>query len=263
MIDIFEFEDYRKYLENITKSRGMLSRLAEAAKCQPIYMSRIISGKAQLSLEQAGLIRGILQLDDVKFDYFILLVEFDRAGSSQMRAYFKSKIEAIRKDRLDMQKRFSEARTLTPEHQATYYSSSQYAAIHASLSVPELQTVQALTEGFGIGRERVIEILSFLVSVGLAVEESGRFRIGLARLHLGKNSNLIRQHHTNWRVEAIKALDRNADDLHYSAVITASEEDVRVLREHWIKALEEFNKIVAPSKEEKVQAIVLDFFSLI
>jgi preprotein translocase subunit SecE len=34
------------------------------------------------------------------------------------------------------------------------------------------------------------------------------------------------------------------------------------LREHWVKALEEFSRVIAPSREETVRALVIDFFPL-
>lgn len=133
--------------------------------------------------------------------------------------------------------------------------------------MPALQTIEALENFLRLPRERLLEILSFLKKTGLAADDRGRYRVGLNRLHLGKDSGLIRQHHTNWRVEAIKSLDRGKgaqsdSDLHYSAVVSLAEEDAVRLREHWVKAIEEFNRQIAPSQDETVRALVIDFFSL-
>src|SRR5690606_9162791 len=137
----------------------------------------------------------------------------------------------------------------------------------ACISVPGLQTLEALEAFLKLPRERRVEILAFLRDTGLAPEDRGRYQVGLHRLHLGRDSGLIRQHHTNWRIEALKSLDRGKgaqsdQDLHYSAVVSLSEADALRLREHWVRAIEEFNARIAPSKDETVRALVIDFFSL-
>ena len=132
---------------------------------------------------------------------------------------------------------------------------------------PELQTIAKLESFLKLSRERIAEVLGFLQVTGLAVEEKGHWKVGQNRLHLSRDSDLIRNHHSNWRVEAIKSLDRGkgaqgSEDLHYSAVVSLSREDAIQLKEHWIQALERFGQVVAPSHEETVRAITLDFFSL-
>jgi uncharacterized protein (TIGR02147 family) len=272
MADLFTSTDYRKYLkswisEQPKNGRGLISAMAKAAACQPVYLSRVLTGKAQLSLEQADAIQPVLKHSSDETDFFLLLVEWDRAGNTSLKKYFQKKIEAAREARANLQSRFTEARVLTREHQDIYYSSYHYAAIHTCISVPELQTLAALEAFLKIPTERLLEVLSFLKDTGLAFEERGRYRIGMNRLHLGKDAGLIRQHHSNWRIEALKSLDRGKGaqsdkDLHYSAVVSLSEEDAVLLREHWVQALEEFSKRVAPSKEETVRALVIDFFGL-
>ncbi|MGK5085830.1 hypothetical protein WDW37_21280 [Bdellovibrionota bacterium FG-1] len=272
MADFYSSSNYREYLktwisEQPKRGRGLISAMAKAAGCQPVYFSRVLLEKAQLSLEQAQAIQRLLGHSNEEVDFFLLLVEWDRAGNKALKNYFWQKIETAREARINLQARFTEAKSLTIEHQNIYYSSYQYAAVHACISVPAFQTVDALEAVLKIPRERLLEVLSFLRETGLAIEERGRFRVGLNRLHLGKDAGLIRQHHSNWRIEALKSLDRGKgaqsdQALHYSAVVSLSEADAVRLREHWVRALEEFNRQIAPSKEEAVRALVIDFFSL-
>lgn len=272
MTDLFLTTDYRAYLNDWISAqpkggRGLISALAKTARCQPAYFSRVLLGKAQLSAEQAYAIQKPLKHTPEEVSYFLLLVEWDRAGDAELKSYLRAKIEAAQRQRADLQTRFKEAKALTREHQATYYSSAHYAAIHACISVPGLQTVEALEAFLKLPRERLLMVLGFLRESGLAIEEKGRWRVGLDRLHLGRDESLIRQHHTHWRMEALKSLDRghgaqSEDDLHYSAVVSLSRADAAKLKEHWIRALEEFSRVVAPSREETVRALVIDFFGL-
>jgi hypothetical protein len=101
----------------------------------------------------------------------------------------------------------------------------------------------------------------------IAIREANRWRVGQTRLHLARDASLIRQHHSNWRVEALKSLDRgqgaqNQNELHYSAVVSLSNEDALRLNELWVKTLEQFAREIAPSKDETVRALVIDFFSI-
>ncbi len=74
-------------------------------------------------------------------------------------------------------------------------------------------------------------------------------------------SPLISKLHTNWRLEAIKSLDRYTEkDLHYSAAITASHKDVAVMREMLVNTIDEFRKIVRPSANEACFVYCFDLF---
>lgn len=272
MADLFSSRNYRSYLEAWVAEqpkggRGLISALARAAGCQPVYFSRVLLDKAQLSLEQAQAIQALLGHSSEETDFFLTLVERDRAGTAALRAHFDRKLELARERRADLQTRFTEAKVLTPESQNVYYSSYQYGAVHACISVPKLQTLDSLERMLRIPRARLVEILGFLKETGLATETAGRYGPGLNRLHLNKDAGLIRQHHSNWRIEALKSLDRGRGAqsdhaLHYSAVVSLSEADALKLREHWVRALEEFSRVVAPSPEETVRALVIDFFAL-
>jgi hypothetical protein len=272
MPDLYSASNYRSYLKDWIfqrpgKGRGQISALAQEARCAPAYFSRVLLGRADLSQEQAYAIQGILGHSNEDTQFFILLLDRDRAGDQKWKAFCERRLAAARDARTDLKKRFKDATELSPEAQAVYYSSAHYAAIHASLSVPAFQRVVDLEKLFKLSVARIHEVLGFLESTGLAVQRDGRWEIGSNRLHLGRDSNLIRQHHTNWRLEALKSLDRgigaqSLQDLHYSSVVTVSQEDATKLREHWIRALEEFNRVVAPSREETVRALVIDFFAL-
>ncbi len=272
MPDVFLSPDYRAYLKSWisnqpNRGRGSVSTLARAARCQPAYFSRVLSEKAQLSPEQGFAIQKVLGHSIEETQFFMLLLDWDRAGDSALKHFYANKIEREREARTDLRKRFKDAPTLSREHQVTYYGSAHYVAIHTCISISSLQTVDAVAKFLNIPRERTLEVLNFLAETGLAIEEKGRWRIGQNRLHLGRNSDLIRNHHSNWRIEAIKSLDRGkgaqgGESLHYSAVVTLSQADVVRLKEHFIRSLEEFSQIVAASPEETARAITLDFFSL-
>jgi uncharacterized protein (TIGR02147 family) len=267
---IFEFESYKAFLKYFITSQpnqghGTRSRMARKAGCQIAYMSRVLDDKTNLSLEQGIALAPEVGLNDEETNFFLLLIQLERAGSEKLRTHFRTAVLSVRKKRSNLKERFQVKSTLNREDQATYYSSWHYLAVHVALSIPKLQAEERIATTLGIQRSHVREILRFLIGVGLAQSDSksGRLRIGNARLHLEKDSNWIARHHGNWRLQAIQSIERKSDeDLHYSAVVSLSETDATRLKELWIRTLEKFNEEVASSPEETLRCITIDFFGL-
>jgi len=101
MKDLFEYQDYREYLtgwiaNQPKRGRGMIAALAKAARCQSPYFSRVLLGKAQLSLEQAHALQRPLGHNRSETAYFILLVEWARAGDRELKTFFLEQLESAR-----------------------------------------------------------------------------------------------------------------------------------------------------------------------
>jgi uncharacterized protein (TIGR02147 family) len=267
-MDLFSFDDYRQYLNRVISSQpnqgwGYRSELAGAIGCQSAYLSRVLKGGADLSLEQADKLSRFLGHSDDENEYFLLLVERARAGTVSLRRRFEKKIKDILERRLVLKDRFKVKPVLSREDQATYYSAWYYVGVHVLLSVPEYRTRQKIAEALNLPLARVSEVLSFLVSTGLAVEKDGAFKIGEARIHVGTDSPLLSKHLTNWRLQAMQSVERNnAENLHYSSVVTLSQSDAARIRALLVKAIEECNSIVAPSPEEEMRCLSIDFFKI-
>lgn len=69
------------------------------------------------------------------------------------------------------------------------------------------------------------------------------------------------RHHTNWRLESLRALERSTpESLHYSSVVSIAKSDVARARSVLVHAIEEIRAIVRESPEEDVYAYALDLF---
>jgi len=265
---IFDFTDYKAYLKAFLKSEknqghGFRSRLAKAVNCQTAYVSQVLNGKAHFSLEQAEAANGFLAHSDDEAQYFLLIVERSRAGTPALIKRLDKQIEVIQKKRMTMRERVDIQTELNERDQAKYYSSWIYAAIHITVTIPTLRDRKSITEALKLPPQQVNEALDFLVQVGMLRAVGSEFTPGEARLFLPADSPLFRQHHTNWRLQALKALDRPADaDLHYSSVVSLAASDVMKIKERLILGINEARKIVRDSKEEELHVIALDFFKL-
>lgn len=266
--DLYSFLDYRPYIKckiynGDRARRGELSSLAEAIPCQTSYLSRVMSGESDLSLEQADSAARHLGLSQDETSYFLLLVQYARAGTQSLRAHFKRSITTAQEERLNLQKRVGIKQVLRPEDQATYYSLWYYAAVHVMTGIPAFQTKQAMALELGLPVSRVAEILEFLINTQLVKESGdGKYITGEGKIHLKKNSQMILRHHSNWRQQAIRSMEKDSESgIHYSVLLNCSKKDADILRSMIAKFIEDFMKVVHPSEDEEMNCLVIDFFN--
>ena len=266
--DIFEFRDYKAYLKHWIakkpgKGRGLQSQIATHLGCQSVYVTQVLNTGANFSLEQAEGLNQYLGHTYEEGHFFLLLLELARAGTPALRKRFQTEIDKILNQRLILKDRVDIKKSLDPVDQATYYSSWYYAAIHVAASVPNLNTRDALMHHLQLTSETINEALQFLISVGLLEKKGDHYTQGVTRLFLGKDSPMIKKHHTNWRMQSIQALDQGIDkNLHFSTVVSLSNSDLLLIKEKLVKSIEDCRAIIRDSKEEKLCAFTVDFFEL-
>ena len=266
---VFEFRDYKAYLKHIEdsrphKGRGFRAEMSRATNCQTAYISQVLNSKANFSLEQAQNINKLLLHNKDESRFFLLLVEYTRAGTPELRSHFLELMEENIQKQLNLKERFKIKEVLSLEDQTTYYSEWAYAAIHMAVTVRDLQFVKSISDFFQLPELKVQKVLKFLSSTGLVTETaSGKYQIGNARLHLGKDSPLLAKHHTNWRLQAMNSFERETEkDLHYTSIVSLSLEDVLEIKSRFIKEIDSYNSIVKNSAEQTICCLALDFFTL-
>jgi uncharacterized protein (TIGR02147 family) len=266
---VFDFKDYKAFLEHYELSRksferGFRSKLADHIGCQSGYISQVLNGSAQFSLEQGLKIAGFLSLDERAKKYFLLMIEIARAGTKELRAHFEAELEQLREDFLNIKQRVGDSRSLTDKEQSIYYSSWHYLAVHVITSLKEFDSAKSIASALQIPESVVNQVLLFLLQSGIVKEERGKLLPGLTSVHLNRESPLIRQHHTNWRVAAIQSLVTNSkSDVHYSTVSTLSKADAEKLRAEMVSLIEKYVEVVKPSQEEVMYGFNLDFYNLV
>ncbi len=260
---IFEAKDARSYLGARLEllGRGAKSQLARFLPVHNAYVTQMLAGEAQLSLEQADRCNLFLGHDDHESRFFLLLVSRDRAGTPRLREHYEREIQALREARTELSQRLKFEKSLSLEEQLRYYESWLPAAIHMALTVPALRSVEALSERFHLPPERIHRAIQTLLSLGLAKAEQGRYLPLTKTLHAGRGSPTLKQHHANWRLKCIDTMDHEvSEELHYTSVISLSRRDVHRIRERLIQAIEEVREVVRPSAEEDVFCYTLDLF---
>ncbi len=145
----------------------------------------------------------------------------------------------------------------------TYYSSWIYSAIHILVLIPEMNSAQVIAEKLSLPISKVQEVLEFLLLNGLIQYKDNLFKSGKARIHLGRQSPMISIHHTNWRMRAINAFDKNSkQDLFFSGPICISRKDAEKIRSTLLNLNDEVEPIIQQSKDEVVYCLFYDFFEI-
>lgn len=265
MESVFDFGSYRDFLEKrLAKtgpSRGARSKLADFLGVKGAFISQVLGGSQNLSLEQAMLVSEFLQLHPEEEDYFILLVNFERAGSQKLRDHFEKKVRKIQAARREIKSRVKSNVSVTPEEQLAYFSSWINAALHALITIPAFREPRLMAKRLGVPLSVVERHLAFLERIGLAELKNGKYQAGKARIHIDRDNPHLARHHLNWRERTIVPLSVDLrDGQHYTCVLSASAADAEKIRQLWLKFLDGVEPIIAASPEEELYAIQWDFY---
>ena len=271
-VSVFDHKDYKIFLnyrlDNPKQGggHGARSRLSQAIGVQTAYTAQVLRGNAHFSGEQAEAINEFLGHSEEEGHYFLLLVLMARAGTRVLKMRYLKQMDVILQGRQNLKTRLGVKQSLSEMDQLTYYSSWHFAAIHALISIPELQSVKALSDHLRIDKQVVANAIELLLNSGLIVRGiSGErpYGVGEARIHLGAESPLISKHHTNWRMQSVRALENPVpQNLHYSSAVSLSRADATILREQLARTIEQLKGVVKKSPEEVAYAFSLDWFEI-
>ncbi|MGZ3772066.1 MAG: TIGR02147 family protein [Pseudobdellovibrionaceae bacterium] len=267
-LSLYEFQDYKKYLHQWmerapNQGRGFRKQLADAIGCQTPFITHVLNGNYHLSLEQAEACARWLGLNDDETEFFILLVIKGRAGTKGLENTISKQLSQRRASETILKKRLNIKEQMSSQTQMIYYSNWYYAAIHIACLIPQLQTIEALEKYFNLSVPQIVSALEFLTEHGFIEERKLRYRVLKPVLHLEKDSPLLIQHHTQWRLKAVEAIQRKQNtDLFYSGVMSLSKEDHEWLRERLTQLLEETIHRLKNSKDETLACLNIDWFEL-
>jgi uncharacterized protein (TIGR02147 family) len=265
---IWEFTGYRAYLMAKLGPEGSRSGarkgLAAAIEVHTTHISQVLKGKADLSQEQAEAINSFFGHTEEEGEYFLLLLLKDRAGTPKLKTRYQSRIQKMRDDRLNISRRLNVDSMISEKDKERFYSSAIYGAIHVLCSLPGYRTVDKLTGALQIPKNRVAEVVEFLLRLGVLKTEKDQLLPGPRHVHLGNESEMILKHHINWRMHAISNLQfLDREDLHYSACLSISHEGAFQVKEAILETLKKTVTIVGQAKVETGYVLNFDFYKLI
>ena len=264
---IWDFIFYRDYMMEklgVEGSRtGERKKLAKAIPVHTTFVSQVLKGKSEFSLEQGEAINLFFEHTEDEKEYFILLLLKDRAGPGTLQDRFMRKIQSMREDRINIKKRLEVDSSISLKDRERFYSSYIYGAVHVLAAIKKFKTVDALSDALRFSRSRTQEIVEFMLRIGVLKEENGNLSPGSSHVHLGNDSELILKHHANWRLHTLSNLQfLDKDDLHYSACLSLSRDDAFRVKESMLQNLKANVDIVSASPEEIAYVMSFDFYKL-
>ena len=265
-LEILDFNDYRDYLKSWLRlakqvGRSNVNKLSDVIGVHPTYLSQVISGVKNLSLEQAVTLSAEVGHTELEQEYFFALIQQDRAGNPLLNKYWAKQIERLKAEHKKLNSRVGQHHELSDTERAIYYSSWLYAAVFIATSIDDEQSLDQIAERFKISREKALEILAFLTRAGICDLKDGVYKMGKKTIYVPNNSPFVIKHHSNWRFKAIQKMDtREETEMFFSSPMSVSMTDVAKIREILAQSVEQAQNVVANSGAEELICLNIDFF---
>ncbi len=263
--DFFEMLDYRTYIQSWAKARGrgVFQKMSIALDIHSSLTSQILTGRKSLTEEQAAKLAIYMDLKSLETDYFLKLVQMERAGTTELKMIFSRHLKKIRDQSNEIKTRVPEAKIMSDQDRGLFYSSWQYSLIRLLTSIPRFQNREKIALHLGLSISRVQEILDFLVTRGLCTYEKGCYLRTEINTHIEARSPLSIRHHQNWRAKSFELFEKmTSKDLAFTAPVALSNNDTPKVRKILMDAIEEISKIVANSATDEISYLAIDWIKL-
>jgi hypothetical protein len=264
VLEVLDFDSYRKLLVAVLeqKGRGSVSSLARELQCHPTFVSQVAKGKADFSSEQAFRFGKWIPFTGDAFDSFLLLHQWERAGSTELKQFLKQRLNQFRQKREDLKSRWQQKDILSSEVEILYYSHPLFQIVHAAVQIPKLQQIDELSKQLGVGVSHTLKILRRLEGWGLVREQQNKWKALETSLHLSKNSLSIASFHSLWRQVVQARLQQNLEvpGIHYSAIACVDAATADQVKKILLNALDASRKVIEPSPSREAYVLTLDFF---
>jgi uncharacterized protein (TIGR02147 family) len=259
----YDFTNYKSYLDETLGERGRKSEFCRAIKCHPSFLSQVLKGAPHLSMEQGILASEFLEHSDLESSYFMVLLQYARAGSKKLEDFYMEQIQKMRTQRQKIASIVRRDRDLQEAEKLTYYSSWTYAFAHVLLSLSSNDQIGLVADKLRLSRKDAEALLRFLIEAGLVTEKNERFTVTSNRIHLGNDSPAVLQHHRNFRTRTLFELEtRKPDSIHFSSVICLSARDAEKLKSLILKFIADQEEILKPSPEETARCLCIDYYAV-
>ena len=140
MINIFDYKVSNEYLrDHFTsmpkKGWGLSRKLAKFLNVNTSLISLILTGRQAFSIEQAYGVAKFFGWGKIESKYFLLMVQYERAGTEDLRQYFFDEMTQLKKDALKISVRLEKFTGLTEPQRTQFYSSAIYSKIRLFCSI--------------------------------------------------------------------------------------------------------------------------------
>ncbi|MBL7556052.1 MAG: TIGR02147 family protein [Bdellovibrionaceae bacterium] len=265
-MNVFEFRDYKVFLNHWIKEhpkggRGQLKKMADYVGVSTTLISQVLKADKHFSMETAAEITEYIGLNNKETEYFLLLIEHQRAGAFKLKKILEKRLEREQSAGAQLKNRLKTDRQLSDDEKMQFYSSWMYSAIRILSAVPEMIDAKTISERLNIPLGLTSEIINFLLEKNLCVIENNKLTYGAYRTHIGKDSPFAVKHHQNWRLKGFQPMElRRDEDLFFTQPMALSKDAAEKIRLMLPGIIEQLHSIGGPSESEVVRCLNIDWF---
>lgn len=270
-MNVYDAKNYRAYIQAcIARDReagktGAVKRLARVLKVHSTYVSQVIKGKSDFSVDQALAFCIHEKLSSDQTEYFLDLVCRDRAGTKETRAHYQTRIERRLNEQTDMKKRWQISESLTADQEQKYYHSWLPQAVHLFCQLPGVHSIGSIAQKIGVQEGAVASVVEDLENIGFIERTSDGIKSIRDSVHLGRDSRFTSRNTINWRLKVISDITSTGrlPGIHYSSVVSMSRKAAEEIDQLILKHLDEMRAVIVPSPSEALYSYCLDFYPLV
>lgn len=265
-MNLFKYENYKSYIKDRLKEmprqgHGQMRKLALHLGVSSVQMSHVFTGDRDLNAELALEVAAYFELKPLETEYFVLLVQRERAGTYKLKEHYTKQLSVVRKEGLSTGYRIEGAKEITQEVKAEYYSNWYYSATRLAMMLDNLNSAESIAEHLKVDVHKVEQAIEFLLDYGFCEREGGELKVKDRVLYLPADSPLVTQQHINWRLKGLeKVRNLKEDELFFSGPMTLAKEDVPRIKEEIRKMISTVTSSIKGTRDEELVCLNIDWF---
>lgn len=275
-MNVYYSNDYRDFLKRaieetrVSQGELTLNQVAEVMRINRSYLSRVLSGNANLSSDQMFLTCKFFNLNERETAFVQLLLELARTGLASRKKEIVKTINRMRSEASETEFFLNQNTSKkTLEFDNTYYLDPTIQIVHVALSCECYKNIEAqelapiLAKEIGFDPSHIDRAIELLQKQRLIVWENGAWRTEHDTLHLSPDSPL----YDAWKI-AIGALSQGR--LHsidksqkhgFSVTFSADEEAALKVKILFLEFIKKSQKIVEEAPPKSLYQLNFDLFS--
>nr|WP_246845934.1 TIGR02147 family protein [Bdellovibrio sp. ZAP7] len=228
-------------------------------------VSQFLSGIKIMTVDQGYLIGRFFSWSELEMEYWLALIEAERASHHEVKKHFKKKLDKIRQESLKIANVVTNSAELTDAEKSQFYSSWVYSGIRLFCSLGEGKTIEEIHQAFPEYEAGELNtVIEFLLQRQLIKKTGLFYQLGLQRTFVPKGSPFLKQHQTNWRLRAIdRANSISEEEMMFTAPMSISESGFKKVRrelQEWIKHISD--NLESYGDAEQVVCMNIDLFRI-
>ncbi len=269
-MNIFKIGDYQIVIKRLVEGRKLLDpnftyeKLAEKIKVPKSYLSRVLSGKYDLSADQAFLLTRVFELTTLETDFFVMLVEFNRSATPARREYLRKKLQLIVDEQNEVRSHIQGNELKTDDEKAgLYYGDPHCQTVHICMAIDRFREKPGLLlEPLRISASRLEDILRRLERCQIIKRSSKGIELVANFLHLPKGSPLFPLWQSQQRATVFaKMLENLETTFDVNAVFSADDETFTQVREILLETLTRIQTLSNSARHNDAYQLAINFFS--